>query len=65
MHKVLVNCLVKLAQGKTDGLEMTIAFGWDVKQETKQNKIKRMEVFLLDFFSPKSKHSQQTIIGVN
>ena len=43
MHKVLVNCFVKLAQEKsvarlTDHLDMTIAVDWDVKQKNKQNK---------------------------
>ena len=41
MQEVLVNCLVKLAQGKsavrcTDRLAMTIAVDWDVKTHTKQ-----------------------------
>ena len=41
VHKVLVNCLVKLAQEKsvvrrTDCLDMTIAVDWDVKPQSKQ-----------------------------
>ena len=44
MHKVLVNPLVKLAEGKkvvrlTDRLDMAIAVDWDIKPQTKQNKI--------------------------
>ena len=40
MHKVLVNCLVKLAQEKsvvrlTDHPYLTIAVDWDVKHQTK------------------------------
>ena len=40
MHKVMVNCLVKLAQEKsvvrlTDHLNMTIAVDRDIKQQTK------------------------------
>ena len=43
MHKVLVNCLVKLAQEKsvvrlTDSLDMIIAVDWDVKPQTKFKK---------------------------
>ena len=42
VHKVLVNCLVELAQEKTvvlwtDRPDMTIAVGRDVKNQTKQN----------------------------
>ena len=42
MHKVLVNCLVNLAQEKcvvrwTNHFNMTIAVDWDVKPLTKQN----------------------------
>ena len=38
MHKVLVNCIVKLYAGKsmvrlTDRLDRTIAVDWDVKQK--------------------------------
>ena len=40
VHKVLVNCLVKLAQEEsvarwTDHPDMTIAVDWDVKNQTK------------------------------
>ena len=38
VHKVLVNCLVKLAQERTDRPGMTIAVDWDVKHQTKQKK---------------------------
>ena len=38
MHKVLVNCLVKLAQQKCSSMNMTRAFDWDVKYETRQAK---------------------------
>ena len=38
MHKVLVNCFVKLVQEKvvrlTDYLDMTIGVDWDVKPQT-------------------------------
>ena len=41
MHKVLINRLVKLAQGKsvvrgTDHPDMIIAVDWDIKHQTKQ-----------------------------
>ena len=41
VHKVLVNCLVKLTQEKsvarwTDHPNMTIAVNWEVKKETNQ-----------------------------
>ena len=40
VHKVLINCLVKLAQKKsvvrwTDRPDMTIAIVWDIKNQTK------------------------------
>ena len=40
VHKVLVNCLVQLAQEKVwlGDLDMTIAVDWDVKHQTKQTK---------------------------
>ena len=43
VHKVLVNCLFKLAQEKSgvrwsDRPNMTIAVDWDVKQQTKAHK---------------------------
>ena len=42
VHKVLVNCLVNLAQEKsmvrwTDHPDMTIAVDWDIKNQTKPN----------------------------
>ena len=36
MHEILVNCLVKLAQERTDRPDMTIAVDLDVKHQTKQ-----------------------------
>ena len=43
VHKVLVNRLVKLAQENvirlTGNLDMTIVVEWDIKPQTKQNKI--------------------------
>ena len=43
-HKVLINCLIKLAQEKnvvrlTDHLDMTIAVDWGVKPQTKPKNI--------------------------
>ena len=45
MHRVLVNRLVKLAQEKsvvrrTDCPNMTISVDWDVKNQTKQQKMR-------------------------
>ena len=44
VHEVLVNCLVKLGQEKTvvrwtDHPDMLITVDWDIKHQTKQNKI--------------------------
>ena len=68
MHKVLVNCLVKLAHGKSvvgrfDHLNMTIAVDWDVKPQTKQRfhrlpPLYRWCIFTLDVYYSDSLTSQ-------
>ena len=50
VHKVLVKCLVKLAQeksmvGSTDSPDMTIAVDWDLKNQTKQ----KLFIFIITY----------------
>ena len=63
VHKVLVNCLAKLAQEKsvvrwTGRLDMTIAVDWDVKNQTKRPQ-KTHRSHLLTFLQ-----TEQTLIRV-